>query len=272
MKSNMYKYYLPLLIYLFNLQCFSLEEKPFVVLIASYNNQKYVKKNIESVLEQNYTNYRVIYIDDASKDQTLKSLIAILKEHPKKNLFSIYRNSKNVGAMQNHYTAIHSCKNEEIVVILDGDDWFYSQNTLDILNRYYQDENVWLTWGSYIDYPSMQKGQYGEEIPNEELLQANIRKSRWRTSHLRSFYAGLFKKIKKSDFLLNGQFFSAGCDLAEMIPMIEMARERVRFVPEILYVYNKLNPISDSKVHGDNLNQVKKQIGTLSVYPRINAF
>ena len=80
------------------------------------------------------------------------------------------------------------------------------------------------------------------------------------------------KKIKKSDFLLNGQFFSAGCDLAEMIPMIEMARERVRFVPEILYVYNKLNPISDSKVHGDNLNQVKKQIGTLSVYPRINAF
>src|ERR1700722_4170775 len=41
-----------------------LEEKPIVIIIPSYNNAQWYKNNIESVLIQEYTNYRVIYIAD----------------------------------------------------------------------------------------------------------------------------------------------------------------------------------------------------------------
>src|SRR5437868_2077214 len=41
-------------------------QKPIVVIIPSYNNVQWCVKNIESVLTQNYSNYRVIYIDDCS--------------------------------------------------------------------------------------------------------------------------------------------------------------------------------------------------------------
>ena len=44
----------------------------FKIVVTSYNNSKWVETNIESILEQQYQNYEVIYFDDASTDETLK--------------------------------------------------------------------------------------------------------------------------------------------------------------------------------------------------------
>jgi cellulose synthase/poly-beta-1,6-N-acetylglucosamine synthase-like glycosyltransferase len=46
------------------------QEKPICVVVPTYNNvedDRYAK-NMDSILNQNYKNYRVIVIDDASKD------------------------------------------------------------------------------------------------------------------------------------------------------------------------------------------------------------
>ena len=48
------------------------EASKFVILILSYNNQKWVEQNLESALSQDYENFRVIYVNDASSDQTLE--------------------------------------------------------------------------------------------------------------------------------------------------------------------------------------------------------
>ncbi len=56
-------------------------EKPIVVLITSYNNAKWVKENLESACCQEYTNYRVIYIDDASTDNTYTLVKEWLEEN-----------------------------------------------------------------------------------------------------------------------------------------------------------------------------------------------
>ena len=45
-------------------------ERPIVVIVPSYNNYKWCNSNIDSVLNQNYNNYRVIYINDCSSDET----------------------------------------------------------------------------------------------------------------------------------------------------------------------------------------------------------
>src|SRR3989304_6153185 len=45
-------------------------EKPIVVVIPSYNNKQWYQKNLDSVLTQNYHNFRIIFIDDASPDGT----------------------------------------------------------------------------------------------------------------------------------------------------------------------------------------------------------
>ena len=60
----------------------------FKVVISSYNNEKWVEANVASILKQTYTNYDVLYINDASTDNTL-SLIHELKNNYNLNNWKI---------------------------------------------------------------------------------------------------------------------------------------------------------------------------------------
>ncbi len=238
-------------------------EKPFVIVIASYNNSAYCKKNIASVLDQNYTNYRVIYIDDCSPDDTYAKVSALIAESPFASRFSVTRNESNQGALANLYRAIHSCKDEEIVVVLDGDDYLAHENVLNVLNKNYADSDVWMTYGNYLDYPTFQlKNKICMEVPPKVVGNNSFRSAEWSASHLRTFYASLFKKIRLSDLLYEGKFFSMAADLACGYPLLEMAGVHSRFIPDVLYLYNRANPINDHKKNVDlqrNLgNHIKK--------------
>lgn len=53
-----------------------------------------------------------------------------------------------------------------------------------------------------------------------------------------SFYVDLFKMIKKEDLTYtNGDFYKYAYDVAMCTPMIEMASDRVFYVPELTYEY-----------------------------------
>lgn len=236
------------------------EEKPFVVVIPSYNNEQWCQKNLQSVFEQEYNNYRVIYIDDCSTDQTRNHVIKCIKQYNMNDKVLLISNAKRCGATENFYNAIHKCADNEIVVVLDGDDWFAHSRVMAYLNDIYQDENVWLTYGQYQEYPTGQRG-FCEDFPlwvvqnNAFRLFQNLP-----ISHLRTFYAGLFKRIKREDLCDdNGNFLAMTCDKATMAPMIEMAGERYRFINEVLYIYNNTNPISDHRVnHQLQINLMRK--------------
>ena len=226
----------------------AIEEKPFVIIIPSYNNAQFVEKNLHSVLTQNYANYRVIYIDDHSSDETLAKARQLLGEA--KCPTNLVANEENLGALANVYNAVHSCLSEEIVVIVDGDDFLAHENVLEILNRKYAEKDVWLTYGNFLDYPSYtQEPVSCRPLPRVVIEKNAIRKHEWITTHLRSFYAGLFKEIPIQDLFYRGRFFSMGSDLAYMMPLVEMAGTRAHFVPEILYLYNRQNPLSDHKIN-----------------------
>lgn len=222
------------------------EENPFVVIIPSYNNIKWYKKNIQSVLDQKYSNYRVIYIDDSSKDGTYEAVKQYLEDNDVDNRVTLIHNEKNNGALSNLYSSIHSCEDNEIIVTLDGDDWLAHEFVLTRLNDYYYDKNVWLTYGQYLDYPSLEWGMC-LPIDGHIVKKYGIRKHPWVASHLRTFYAGLFKKIKIEDFFYKNKFMDMSWDYAFMMPMLEMAGKHAYFVKDVLYMYNRLNPISDDK-------------------------
>ena len=56
--------------------------------------------------------------------------------------------------------------------------------------------------------------------------------------------------------MLNGAFYEMNADMATMIPMLEMAApltadspSRSVFIPDIMYIYNCINPINDHTVN-----------------------
>lgn len=245
----------------------SKEEKKFVVVIPSYNNKDWYEKNLDSVFMQVYDNYRVIYIDDASTDETGKLVEDYIKKHTLEEKITLIKNEKNIKALANLYFAIHSCQDDEIIVTLDGDDWFPHDHVLTLLNKVYADSNVWLTYGQFKYFPEPEIG-HCKAPSKERIMNNNFRikgnfKETWKTtwifSQLRTFYAWLFKKIKIDDLMLDDTFFPTSYDLAIMFPMLEMSGFRNMFVPDVLCVYNLQTPLNDFKLRG----QQQCDIGSL---------
>lgn len=223
------------------------EEKSIVVIIPSYKNSSWYKKNLDSVLCQKYSNFRVIYTDDCSPDNTGNLVEAYLKDHDFANKVTLIKNSKRIGALHNLYTMIHSCDDDDIIVTLDGDDWFPDGGVLRRLNDVYCKNDVWLTYGQFTIYPEKEIG-WAIAMPDEVVKNNRFRYFEHLPTHLRTFYAGLFKQIQLRDLLYFGDFYEMSWDMAIMFPMIEMAGERHRFIKDVMYVYNNTNSISDHRV------------------------
>jgi hypothetical protein len=66
----------------------------------------------------------------------------------------------------------------------------------------------------------------------------------WVSSHLKTFYAGLFKRIPQDYFMRKGAFLRSAGDCAIMFSLLELAGEHCRFIEDVLYIYNTQNATS----------------------------
>jgi glycosyltransferase involved in cell wall biosynthesis len=243
-------------------------EKPMVVVIPSYKNEQWVEKNLSSVFNQKYSNYRVIYIDDCSPDRTYEKVQLLTKNYQQEYRTTIIHNQERQGALANLYKAIHSCKDNEIIVQLDGDDWLAHDHVLAYINCLYANKNIWLTYGQFQEFPSGRIGHlYSQHFPKHVIKNNSMRTYKGLPmSHLRTCYAWLFKLINIDDLMYEGKFYSMSWDKAILAPMIEMAAHHYACTSEILYIYNNSNPINDHKVNVQLQHALADHIAHLKPY------
>lgn len=86
------------------------------VIMPAYNGEKYIKKSIESILDQTYDNLEFIIIEDKSTDNTLK----IIQEY-KDSRIALYLNSENRGIAYSTNLGI-SKSSGKYIALLDDDD------------------------------------------------------------------------------------------------------------------------------------------------------
>lgn len=233
-------------------------ERPIIIIAPSYNNKQWYKRNLDSIFAQKYNNYEVIYIDDCSTDGTADFVEGYVAQCGQQHRVKIFRNPENMAPLHNIYHAVHSCEDHVIVIELDADDWFAHDNVLATVNHVYDDPNILMTYGQFIRYPRYMMG-YCRDYP-KEVIERNAYRQYMREnnvdkpghfvpSHLRTFRAGLFKRIKREDLLLNGEFFRATGDFAFLFPLLELAGKRHRCLKEVHYIYNIDNPLCEHVVH-----------------------
>lgn len=87
--------------------------------IASYNHGQFIGKAIQSVLDQSYTNFELVIIDDCSTDH---SLDVIESFHDSR--IQLIVNDKNIGAAASSSRAKSFCKGKYFCS-LDSDDYFH---------------------------------------------------------------------------------------------------------------------------------------------------
>ena len=93
--------------------------KQISVIIPVYNVEKYLKRCLDSVVNQSYKNLEIILIDDGSTDNSSK----ILKQYSQKDVRIIILNQKNLGAGAARNKGIKVATGKYIV-FMDPDDFY----------------------------------------------------------------------------------------------------------------------------------------------------
>src|SRR6185437_7903587 len=128
--------------------------------------------------------FRVIYIDDVSTDDTAQLVSDYLSQHAESHRVEFIRNKVRVGPLANTDRAIRSCDSNEVVVLVDGDDFLAHRDVLTRLNSIYQDSDVWLTWGQFARFPPEEKEGFCSAIPSDVVGANAFRDFPFVSSHL----------------------------------------------------------------------------------------
>jgi glycosyltransferase involved in cell wall biosynthesis len=115
------------------------------IITPTYNHEKYIGACIQSVLDQTWTNWEMIIVNDGSTDQSSSLIKKFLEKDPRIHLFD----RKNAGLFRLSETynfALNQCKGD-FIAILEGDD-FWVKEKLEIQVRAMQeDPGSILCWG-----------------------------------------------------------------------------------------------------------------------------
>ena len=238
------------------------------VIVPFYNASSFLERCVLSITKQEYENFDVIFINDCSTDNSWDLL-----PHDVKNCICINNPIRKTALENIHNAVINYCNPEDIVAIVDGDDFLLNKKVLSYINDFYNKNDCWIMYGN-------STASDGSKIASKGYAQEEfkmIRNGYFFVSHIRTFRAGLYHKIKDQDEEFsclkdkNGEFYKMTYDVAMLLPMMEMAGyEKIKFNEKILYVYNRENPISDCYVNENLQKSIHFEINNKKRFNKID--
>ncbi|MBX7227783.1 MAG: glycosyltransferase [Chitinophagales bacterium] len=135
------------------------------VLMAAYNAEKYISDAISSILQQTFTDFEFIIINDGSTDRTEEIILSFNDDR------IIYeRNVENLGLTKTKYRLIEKAVGE-IFIIMDADDISLPQRIELQIKEFDKNPKLGLcgTWAYIIDEVGNKTGKIKVKEKNDEL-------------------------------------------------------------------------------------------------------
>ena len=223
----------------------------FIAISTGIYDERFMKRCVESL---SGIDHHVIIADNAPQDKIIvgDEFIRCCEEQ--------------YGAMRNFIRGmkIVDPHPEDVILRVDLDDQI-APGALDVVKNAYKDPNCLLTYGSS-QYESGAPARFQGAYTGN-----NFRTGKFRSFHLFTFKAKLFKHLRKKDFKdRTGNYFKTCCDLVLGYGLMELAgQDRIRHIPEITYIYNDLSPFNDHKLYKLQQKHDRKIIQRQSVYKRV---
>ena len=116
-----------------------------IVLMSTYNGEKYIRDQLDSLLRQTLRPDLIYIRDDGSKDDT----VAILEEYASEHPFIEYYSGKNKGPAKSFWELICNCKDADYYALCDQDDvWFEDKLEVAVNALEKEDNNIPLLYCS----------------------------------------------------------------------------------------------------------------------------
>lgn len=235
-----------------------MNENKFYIIMPCYNVSDWVALNIQITKHQSFLNFECHIINDGSTDNSEEVILENIKGDSR---FFYHKNEKRSGSsLYSYYSTFHKINpnDQDIIVWLDGDDWFSSVFVLQYLDQIYQSSKCWMTYGTYQIYPTGGDGfHHCIDIPQQIHQNNSYRKWMHVYSHLRTHRSFLFKHLNKEDLIdyRTGEFYTEATDCAYLFSLAEMcgSSDKIKLIDDILLVLNRTNPNQAA----DNLKKQK---------------
>ncbi len=127
------------------------------VALCTYNGERYIRGQIESILRQSMPVDEIIICDDGSTDNTLR-IIESIQNRTSSNI-RVYQSEKNLGVCDNFKKAVDLCKGD-IVFFSDQDDLWHTDKVKIIAKYFTTHKNISVVFSNAILI-----NKHGERIP-----------------------------------------------------------------------------------------------------------
>ena len=247
------------------------------ILLATYNGEKYIKEQLDSILKQTHENIKIIISDDCSNDTTVN----ILKEYEKKDeRIELYIQEKNLGVVKNIEFLLGKVK-APYYMLADQDDYWMPEKTEESLKKL-KEKKADLVFGDLevvdkdlnIIYPSFN---------NYMLLSRKIKKyiSNYKVNYLYNCVTGctILEKKETINYVLPLPTTSKYLIHDYWIGLMVALNGKLAYMPEtyIKYRQHGNNQVGTEKIsHGfKKLNQVREllinvKLGVFGTYVENN--
>ena len=111
--------------------------KAVVILLSTYNGEKYLKAQLDSLFSQSYKDFRLIARDDGSTDSTFSKILLCKEKYQNINVV----NQQNEGLSSARNVGLSIAKGKYIWFV-DSDDWVEENCLKDVIDAIENDDLI----------------------------------------------------------------------------------------------------------------------------------
>ena len=206
----------------------------FVVIAPTYNAEKTARQAILSLAAQSYANWKLIVIDDVSTDDTCREILQLahaLGLHrcgsDDTNRVQLVSNREKKWEIENTLLGLSLCKDDDIVVRLDMDDYLIDNTILEQLNILYSKhpevEAIWTSHRWFSEKEGITNTNISGPLPND----ADPYVHPWVTSHMKTWRKYLSNQVSDANYRgEDGKYFTRIGDQAFYLPVLKLAKNK----------------------------------------------
>ncbi len=103
----------------------------FSIIVPVYNVEKYIKKCLDSLINQTFSDFQIVVVDDQSPDNSMEIVESFANQYPEKFKI-IHQENKGLGGARN--TGVSAAEGDYLLFV-DSDDYL-QKNSLEILHNH----------------------------------------------------------------------------------------------------------------------------------------
>jgi glycosyltransferase involved in cell wall biosynthesis len=242
----------------------------FKIIVNCGASQDFIGRCLASVRAQTCSTWNAYVTVDPCGDDTCARAVEAAGGEPR---IHVLANHARRYSMANLVDAIRrsDAAPEDVIVTLDGDDWFAGNDSLQIIADAYERFDCWLTYGSWLSVKLAPSGQPHGCWPAYPEETVDFRSHPFLGTAVRTWKRWLWDHLHDDDLRDDrGDYVRVSEDKLVMIPLLEMCgTARARHIATPIMIYNRIVDYTVGDPFAEERERNAALIADRQPYPRL---